>query len=371
MVFSGGTWIWYQPHPAAASRYSQGFFRKEGAADWLKPPFAPHETAVGITPLRSPRMLHYGRGEVDDALARGRPVVALETAVLTHGLPRPRNLEAAMAMERAVREAGAIPATVGVIEGRLTVGLSAEELERLGAATDARKASARDLAAILARGESAGTTVAATLVACRLANIPVFATGGIGGVHRGWEQTLDVSADLREIASTPCCIVCCGAKTILDVPATLEMLETLGVPVLGYRTDAFPQFYSSGRPDLAVCVRVDSVKDAASVCAARWTTLRQGGGLVLAAPPPPAHALDHSEMDAAIGRALAAAEAAGVRGPALTPFLLRAVADFSSGRALEANLALLASNARLAGELAAALAPSLRPARAPGGLDSR
>lgn len=281
-----------------------------------------------------------------------QPIVALETAVLTHGLPHPVNLEAMRAMEQAVRAGGAIPAALGVLDGKIIVGLSEPQLERLATGEGVAKASARDMAPILARGGSAGLTVAGTLAVCRNLGIRVFATGGIGGVHRDWQSTADISADLHEIAATPCCVVCSGAKAILDIPATLEHLETLGVPVLGYQTDRFPQFYSRGSAAHLVPHRVDTASTAAQVCLTNWQHLRCVSGIVLANPVPEADAIEQSEMDAAVEQAVQLAAERHIRGPALTPFLLTAVAQLTGGRAMSANLALLESNAALAAEVA-------------------
>lgn len=282
------------------------------------------------------------------------PVVALETAVLTHGLPRPQNLEAVLAMAEAVRSAGAVPAVVAVWRGRLVVGLDDAELEQLAADPDARKAAARDLPLCLAQGASAGTTVSATLAACRLAGIRVFATGGIGGVHRGWAGHRDVSSDLGELARTPCCVVSSGAKSVLDLPATLETLETLGVPVLGHRTSAFPCFYSGGDPRLPV-PEVD-LAQAARVCLTRWRDLGQDGGVLLANPAPASAALEAGPLDRAVEAAVEEAGRRGIAGPALTPFLLSSLAAATGGRSLACNLALLVDNASVAGRLAVALA---------------
>lgn len=293
----------------------------------------------------------FGRDEIRDALRHARPVVALETAVLTHGLPRPINLDAIRDMEQAVRAAGAVPATIGILDGQLIVGLSDAQLEELAICKGSIKASSRDLASVLARGGSAGLTVAGTLDVCRNLGLRVFATGGIGGVHRGWRETFDVSADLRAIASTPCCVVCSGVKAILDVPATLEHLDTLGVPVLGYRTDRFPQFWSAGSEAPRAPHRVESAAEAARVCRAHWIDLRLESGVVLANPVPESEALEHEEMERAVAAAIKRAESAGVRGAALTPFLLDAVAQATQGRSLRANLALLRANAALAAEV--------------------
>jgi len=294
----------------------------------------------------------FGRDEIRQALRHAQPIVALETAVLTHGLPRPHNLEAIRAMEQAVCDAGAIPATIGILDGRLIVGLSDAQLEELTNREEAEKASARDMAAVLARGGSAGLTVAATLAVCRMLDVRVIATGGIGGAHRGWKETFDISADVRAIASTPCCVVCSGAKSILDLSATLEHLDTLGVPVLGYQTDRFPQFWSRGSDDLRVPQRAESAGEVARVCRVHWHDLRQESGVILANPAPEADALNQAEMECAVAQAVRSAGDLGVRGAALTPFLLNAVAELTRGRSMHANLALLRANAALAAEVA-------------------
>lgn len=300
----------------------------------------------------------FGREQVRHAMRSGQPIVALETALLTHGLPHPTNLHAVRAMEQAVRDAGAIPATIGILDGQLIVGLTNEQLEQLATADNVAKASARDLAPIMARGGSAGLTVAGTLAVCRNLGLRVFATGGIGGVHRHWQTTADISADLREIANTPCCVVCSGAKAILDIPATLEHLETLGIPVLGYQTDRFPQFYSQGSDEHRVPHRAGDAAQVARICEQHWRHLRRTSGILLANPVPTAAAIDHDEVDRAVNQAVQQAAAQHIRGPALTPFLLTAVARFTSGRAMQANLALLESNAALAGRIATAMHPA-------------
>jgi pseudouridine-5'-phosphate glycosidase len=281
-------------------------------------------------------------------------VVALESTVVAHGLPPPDNLETALAMEARVRAAGATPATVGLIEGRLVVGLSPEELARFAAAeTPVAKVSRRDLAPVLAAGGLGATTVAATLVAARLAGIRVFATGGIGGVHPGGENSLDVSADLQALARNPVAVVAAGAKSILDLPRTLELLETLGVPVVGYGCRNLPAFYcrDSG---LELAAEVAGPAEAAALLAAHWD-LGLEGGVLIAAPIPAAEALSETEVAAWIAGAEAEAAAEGVAGKALTPFLLSRLHALSDGRTLAANRALLLNNAAIAAEIAVAL----------------
>ncbi len=291
--------------------------------------------------------------EVAAALAAGRPVVALESTIVAHGMPWPRNLETANALEAEVRAAGALPATVAVLDGKLRVGLDAASLERLATDKSVTKASRRDLSALVARRESGATTVAATMVLAAMAGIRVFATGGIGGVHRGVETTMDVSADLYELGRTPVAVVCAGAKSILDIPKTLELLESLGVPVLGFRTDDFPAFYarSGGRP---VDRRCESAAEIAGLLAAQF---RLGlGGVLVANPIPADQALDAAGMERTIADAVCDAEAEGIGGQALTPYLLGRLNDATKGASLAANIALARNNARLAGEIAVELA---------------
>lgn len=292
------------------------------------------------------------RPEIAAALAAGRPVVALESAFLTHGLPPPHHLEAARAMRAATRAAGALPAMVAVARGRLVVGLAEEEIETLARAPGVAKVSRRDLGPTLAAGHLGGTTVSATLTAATAAGIRVLATGGIGGVHRGGGGD-DVSADLPQIGRSQVAVVCSGAKAILDLPRTLELLETLGVPVVGYGTDELPAFYSR-RSGLALAHRVDDAPAAAAVLAAHWQV--EAGGVVVAVPPPAASELARSLIEPLIEDALRAAREAGVRGAAATPFLLDRLAAASGGRAVAANLALLAENAAVAAAIAGAIA---------------
>jgi pseudouridine-5'-phosphate glycosidase len=293
------------------------------------------------------------RPEVEEALRSGRPVVALESTLIAHGLPWPLNLDTARAAEAAVREEGAVPATIAVLHGRPVIGLAEDELEQLARAQWVRKASTRDLAAAVAQGATAATTVAATMVLAHHAGIRVFATGGIGGVHRPTAAagTWDVSADLDELARTPVAVVCAGAKSILDLAATLEVLETRGVPVVGYRTGEFPAFYlaSSGLP---VSARTETPEETAALLATHWAVRR--GGAVVAQPLPEALALAPLDFEAALAQAERDAEAAGVRGAALTPFLLARLGALTDGRTLRANRALIVANARLAAQVAQA-----------------
>jgi pseudouridine-5'-phosphate glycosidase len=289
------------------------------------------------------------------ALESGEPVVALESTLITHGLPAPDNLEVALAAEAAVVRAGALPATICVRDGRLAVGLSRADLESLAglAGSDVPKASRHNLAATLARGGWAGTTVSATMIAAHLAGIRAFATGGIGGVHRGAATSFDVSADLEELARTPVAVVCSGPKSILDAAATLEYLETRGVPVIGVGTDELPGFYSrsSGLP---VPIAARDVAEAAAIAQRHWE-LGLGSGILLTVPVPADAALPRDEAKAAVERAWSEAIAAGIRGPATTPWLLARVAELTDGRSRRANRALIEHNAQVAGELAVAL----------------
>lgn len=296
------------------------------------------------------------RREVANALSAGRPVVALESTVIAHGLPRPRNLETALKMEAAVREQGAVPATIGLLLGRLVVGLSADEIELLANTDGVAKVSRRDLAAVLHLKKPGATTVAATLFIANQAGIRVFATGGIGGVHRAAADSFDISADLAELAQTPLAVVCSGAKVILDLARTLEVLETLGVPVVGYGTNEFPAFYlrESGLP---LDYRVDSPNEAAQLMTTEWA-LGLSSAIVFGNPPPAASALPRAEVEAFIEKALASAANAGIHGKAVTPYLLDHLARESRGRTLEANIALLVENARVAAQIAVAFSAS-------------
>jgi pseudouridine-5'-phosphate glycosidase len=292
--------------------------------------------------------------EVRDALQAGSAVVALESTVVAHGLPHPRNLEAAERMEAGVRREGVVPAMIGVLGGRVVVGLSLESISVLAGDADVAKASSRDLSALVASGRPGATTVAATAFVAARVGIHVMATGGIGGVHRGGETSLDISADLAEIARTPIAVVCSGAKSILDLERTLEVLETLGVPVVGYRTDELPAFYarSSG---LRLEHQVDSAEEAARLMAA-GRDLGLPGGIVFCNRPPAGSALDRSEVDSLVDVAIRAAEEGGIRGKAVTPFLLEHIGREGGERTLEANLSLLADNARVAARIATAYA---------------
>jgi pseudouridine-5'-phosphate glycosidase len=292
--------------------------------------------------------------EVSAALTAGRPVVALESTIISHGMPYPQNLEMAQRVEGIIREEGAVPATIAVADGRIHVGLDQALLHRLATAKDVAKLSRRDLGGILASGGLGATTVAATMIAAHLAGIRVFATGGIGGVHRGAETSFDVSADLDELARTPVAVVCAGAKSILDLPKTLEYLETRGVPVIGYGTDTLPAFFSRSS-GLALALRRDTPEEVAALLDAQ-AALGFPAGAVIANPIPEAHALPEAEIDAAIASALADAGRDGVGGKEVTPYLLARIVALTGGRSLTANIALVEHNARLGARIAKALA---------------
>jgi len=293
--------------------------------------------------------------EVREALEAGRPVVALESTIISHGMPYPQNVETALNVEKIIREHGAVPATIAVIGGRLKAGLTPEEIEYFGKkGTAIAKASRRDLAMLCARGEDGATTVTTTMMIAHMAGISFFATGGIGGVHRGAEKTMDISADLEELAQTPVMVICAGAKAILDLKLTLEYLETHGVPVLGYGTEELPAFYSR-HSGLKVDYRVDSPAELAEAFRAQ-RALGLRGGMLVTNPIPEAYAMDGTAIDQAIDQAVAEAEAQGVTGKAITPFLLARVKDLTGGDSLESNIRLVYNNAALAADTAAAYA---------------
>lgn len=295
--------------------------------------------------------------QLADDIRQGRPVVALESTIITHGMPFPQNVETALRLEETVRRHGAIPATIALLDGAIRVGLSQQEIEWLGrTGKQAVKASRRDIAILLEKKLPGAATVAATMLIAHIAGIRIFATGGIGGVHRDAQQTFDISADLRELAQTPVAVVCSGAKSILDLPLTLEYLETAGVPVIGYQTDEFPAFYSrhSGLP---VDGRADSAAELAGILTRHWT-LPQASGVVVANPIPEEMGLEFSEMEKKISQALDSARREGIKGKALTPYLLAFLEKATGGASLKANIALALDNARLAAELAAAFYPT-------------
>jgi pseudouridine-5'-phosphate glycosidase len=291
--------------------------------------------------------------EVRDALAAHRPVVALETTIVTHGMPYPENLATARSLECEIRARGAVPATIAVIGGAVRVGLSDSELESLAAAKDVLKVSRGDLAYAIASGRPGATTVAATMICARLTGIRIFATGGIGGVHRGAETSFDVSADLEELARTSVAVVCAGAKALLDLPKTLEYLETRGVPVIGYCTDEFPAFWSRSS-GLRAPLRLDSSAEIARLLELKWS-LGLEGGAVIANPIDGSAEIPRAEMSGYIDAAVAEAAKRGVTGKAVTPYILARLVEITGGRSLRANIALVQSNARLAADLASAL----------------
>ena len=289
--------------------------------------------------------------EVQAALAAGKPVVALESTIISHGMPYPKNVQTALKVEQTIRENGAVPATIAVIGGRLKAGLSAEEIEYLGkAGRKVAKASRRDLPALVARGADGATTVTTTMMIAHMAGIRIFATGGIGGVHRGAETTMDISADLEELAQTPVLVICAGCKSILDIGLTLEYLETRGVTVLGYRTAEMPAFYTT-HSGFRVDYRVDSPEEAAKVFRVKLDCGLKGG-MILANPIPPEYAMDLDYINANIDAALKECEEKGIRGKAITPFLLDKIQKLTGGASLEANIQLVYNNVALGAEVA-------------------
>ena len=292
--------------------------------------------------------------EVRDALAAGKPVVALESTIISHGMPYPQNVETAMNVERIVRENGAVPATVAIIGGRLKAGLSADEIEYLGKkGYDVTKASRRDLPVLVSRGEDGATTVATTMIIAAMAGIRVFATGGIGGVHRGAEVTMDISADLEELARTPVLVVCAGAKSILDLGLTLEYLETKGVPVIGYGTSELPAFYTR-KSGFGVDYQLDTPEEVAAAFRAK---LEMGleGGMLVTNPIPEEYSMDPDVINRAIDEAVAEANAQGIKGKQTTPFLLAKIKDITGGDSLASNIRLVYNNAALATKVAGRL----------------
>jgi pseudouridine-5'-phosphate glycosidase len=293
--------------------------------------------------------------EVKDALAAGEPVVALESTIISHGMPWPKNYETALEVEGILRSAGVVPATVAVISGKMKAGLTGAELELLAkTGTSAAKVSRRDFPRLLADKGIGATTVAGTMIVAEMAGIRIFATGGVGGVHRGAETSWDVSADLEELARTSVAVVCAGAKAILDLPKTLEYLETKGVPVIGYRTRELPAFYSS-RSGLALEESAESPAEIAALLSAKWKAGLSGGALI-ANPIPEAYSMDPSVIGPAIDQAVEEARTRGIGGKRLTPFLLERIAALTGGDSLESNIALVKNNAALAAEIAKALA---------------
>jgi pseudouridine-5'-phosphate glycosidase len=292
--------------------------------------------------------------EVADAINEGRPVVALESTIISHGMPYPQNVETARAVEQILRDGGAIPATIAVLDGKIRVGLDDEALERMGHGETIAKLSRRDLPIALATKQPGATTVSATMIGARLAGIRIFVTGGIGGVHRGAETSFDVSADLTELSRTEVAVICAGAKSILDLPKTLEYLETQGVPVIGWQTSEFPAFYTP-TSGLKVDHRAETPEEVAGIMAAKWD-LGLSGGLIVANPVPAEFAMPHEKISAAIEQALSEARSQGVTGKAETPFLLARVSELTGGTSLATNIRLVENNARLGAKLAKAYA---------------
>ena len=291
--------------------------------------------------------------EVAAAIAAGKPVVALESTIISHGMPYPQNVETALNVEKIIRENGAVPATIAIIGGRLKAGLTAEEIEYFGKKGRAiHKASRRDLAVLCAQGEDGATTVTTTMIIAHMAGIRFFATGGIGGVHRGAETTMDISADLEEVARTPVMVVCAGAKSILDLGLTLEYLETKGVPVLGYQTNELPAFYTR-KSGFSVDYRMDSPEELASAFKAQ-NDMALGGGMLVTNPIPEEFSMPKEVIDAAIDQAIAECNAQGVKGKETTPFLLARVAELTGGDSLASNIQLVYNNAKLTAQTAAA-----------------
>lgn len=318
----------------------------------------------------SPLSIHR---DVSKALLNGDPVVALESAVITSGLPRiplendlpfeienwqsnrPTNQQLGLAINRAVRKAGAVPAMTAVIDGKICIGLDDEQITFLAQNPEHEKTSVRDLSLAIAMGKTAGTTVSATLLICELANIPIMATGGIGGVHRNWQQIPDISADLYQLSKSRVCVVASGAKSILDIPATLEILESLAIPVLAYKTNEFPLFYCKSSSEIPTPRRINDIQVAAEVCRCHWNQLGLSGGILLANPVRPELALDPTEIEGYLRAAEVSALTEGITAVLRTPYLLQTLSQRTLGRSLAANLALLLDNAKLASQLANAL----------------
>ena len=293
--------------------------------------------------------------EVAEALAAGKPVVALESTIISHGMPYPQNVETALAVEKIIRDNGAVPATIAIIGGRLKAGLSPEEIEDFGKKGQAiHKASRRDLAVLCARGEDGATTVTTTMIIAHMAGIKIFATGGIGGVHRGAETTMDISADLEELGQTPVMVVCAGAKSILDIGLTLEYLETKGVPVVGFGTETLPAFYTR-ESDFGVDYRIDTPEELAAAFKASHE-MGMKSGMLVANPSPEQYAMPKATIDAAIAQAVAESVEKGIKGKETTPFLLARVAELTGGDSLASNIQLVFNNAKVAAQTAVAYA---------------
>ena len=291
--------------------------------------------------------------EIKKALEEGKAVVALESTIISHGMPYPRNVETALNVEQIIRDNGAIPATIAIMDGKLKVGLSKDEIESLGKSSDAIKCSRRDIPFILAKKLDGATTVASTMLIASMAGIKVFATGGIGGVHRGAQETFDISADLQELAHTDVAVVCAGAKSILDIGLTLEYLETQGVPVVGFGTDELPAFYTS-KSGFGVDYRVDTPEELAEALKTKWD-LGIEGGVVVANPIPPEYEMDPAVIDSAISEAVREADLKGIKGKESTPFLLAKVKEITGGSSLDSNIELVYNNAVLGAKIAVEL----------------
>ena len=291
--------------------------------------------------------------EVKAAIANNQAVVALESTIISHGMPYPKNVETALNVEKIVRDNGAIPATIAILNGRLKVGLSPEEIEFLGKAPNVQKTSRRDIPFIIAKGLTGATTVASTMILAAMAGIKVFATGGIGGVHRGAETSFDISADLLELAQTDVAVVCAGAKSILDIALTLEYLETNGVPVVGYQTDELPAFYTS-KSGFGVDYRVDTPKELAQALKTKWD-LKLKGGMIVANPIPEAYEMDPKVINGAILEAVKQQNEQGVKGKESTPFLLAKVKELTGGDSLDSNIQLVYNNAKVGAQIAVEL----------------
>ncbi|WP_010531446.1 pseudouridine-5'-phosphate glycosidase [Lentibacillus jeotgali] len=295
--------------------------------------------------------------EVREAKEQGKPVVALESTIISHGMPYPKNVETARAVEQIIRDHGAVPATIAIIDGQIKIGLSDTELEDFGQSEGIAKVSRRDLPYLVATGQKGATTVAATMICADLAGISIFVTGGIGGVHRGAETSMDISADLEELAKTNVAVVCAGAKSILDLGLTMEYLETKGVPVIGYETDVLPAFYTR-TSEFPVNFRADDSETVASTLSTKWN-LGLSGGAVIANPIPESHAMAETEIAAVIDQALTEAEANNINGKDVTPFLLAKVEELTGGESLDANIALVKHNAYVGADIAVKLGDKL------------
>ncbi|MFJ8066581.1 pseudouridine-5'-phosphate glycosidase [Psychrobacillus sp. NPDC096426] len=291
--------------------------------------------------------------EVEQGMAAGQPIVALESTIISHGMPYPQNVEMAKKVEQIIRDNGAVPATIAIMDGEIKIGLSNEDLETLATSKNVRKTSRRDLAYVVASKEIGATTVATTMICAELAGIKMFVTGGIGGVHRGAETTMDISADLEELASTNVAVVCAGAKSILDIGLTLEYLETKGVPVVGYGTDAFPAFYTATSP-FAANFRLDEPKEVADMLKVKWE-LGLNGGAIIANPIPTEFSLDEAYINDIIHTALKEADENGIKGKDVTPFLLGKVKELTEGKSLESNIELVYNNAKVGAQIAVEL----------------